>query len=97
MAQTPVYPSKLFFYCEHAADVGGATPICRSDILLVRMRSQIPEFVAQCEYKGVRYSQTMHLEDDLESGQGRSWTSTLSAETQTGAAEKITKLRSTGA
>ena len=92
MAQTPVYPSKLFFYCEHAADVGGATPICRSDILLERMRSQIPEFVAQCENKGVCYSQTMPLEDDLESGQGRSWASALSAETQHGAETKETKL-----
>ena len=34
MAQTPIYPSELFFYCNIAADAGGATPICRSDILL---------------------------------------------------------------
>ena len=34
MAQTPLYPSKLFFYCEIAAAKGGATPLCRSDWVL---------------------------------------------------------------
>ena len=34
MAQTPIYPSKLFFFCQTAPETGGATPICRSDILL---------------------------------------------------------------
>ena len=27
MAQTPVYPSRLFFFCEKPASGGGATPI----------------------------------------------------------------------
>ena len=31
MAQTPIQPSKLFFFCQTAAPVGGATSICRSD------------------------------------------------------------------
>ena len=33
MAQTPIYPSKLFFFCEQPAESGGATPLCRSDVL----------------------------------------------------------------
>ena len=92
MAQTPVYPSRLLFYCEQAADAGGATPICRSDILLDRLLQQTPDFVAQCVAKGVRYSQTMPLHDDLGSGQGRSWGSTLSAQSQAEAESKLTKL-----
>ena len=32
MAQTPLYPSRLFFFCEQPAAEGGATPICRSDV-----------------------------------------------------------------
>jgi len=92
MAQTPVYPSRLLFYCEQAADSGGATPICRSDILLDRLRQKAPNFVAMCLAKGVRYSQTMPLHDDLGSGQGRSWASTLSAQTQAEAEAKLTKL-----
>lgn len=92
MAQTPVFPSRLLFYCEQAADAGGATPICRSDILLERLLEQAPEFVAKCIAKGVRYSQTMPLQDDLGSGQGRSWGSTLSAQTQPEAEAKLTNL-----
>jgi hypothetical protein len=92
MAQTPVSPSKLFFYCEQAASKGGATPICRSDILLERMRLKIPKFIDQCVKKGVRYSQTMPLQDDFSSGQGRSWKDTLSAQNQLEAEEKLTKL-----
>ena len=92
MAQTPVYPSRLLFYCEQAADSGGATPICRSDILLDRLRQKAPNFASMCLAKGVRYSQTMPLHDDLGSGQGRSWASTLSAQTQIEAEAKLTKL-----
>ena len=92
MAQTPVYPSKLLFFCDQAAEQGGATPICRSDILLQQLREQLPDFVAACESKGVRYSQTMPLEEDLASGQGRSWKSTLSAENRQQAEGKLAHL-----
>ena len=37
MAQTPIYPSKLFFFCQVAPETGGTTPICRSDILWERL------------------------------------------------------------
>ena len=92
MAQTPVFPSKLFFFCEQAAVSGGATPICRSDILLERLQSEIPDFVAACEEKGIRYSQTMPAENDLQSGQGRSWASTLSAANAEEAETKLERL-----
>jgi len=92
MAQTPVFPSKLFFFCEQAAASGGATPICRSDILLERLQSEIPDFVAACEEKGIRYSQTMPAENDLQSGQGRSWASTLSAANVEEAEAKLNRL-----
>ena len=92
MAQTPIYPSRLFFYCEQAAHAGGATPICRSDILYDRLSHKLPNFISMCIAKGVRYSQTMPLHDDLDSGQGRSWGSTLSAQTQEEAEAKLTKL-----
>ena len=48
MAQTPVYPSKLFFFCEHAQMTGGATPLCRSDVLLAELTKVRPGFVAAC-------------------------------------------------
>ena len=92
MAQTPVYPSKLFFFCELAANSGGATPLCRSDILLDRLKDTDPEFVAKCERLGVRYSNTMPKSDDAESGQGRSWHSTLSADSKEAAESKLREL-----
>ena len=92
MAQTPVYPAKLFFFCEQAANSGGATPLCRSDILLDRLKELDPEFVSLCEGLGVRYSNTMPELDDAESGQGRSWHSTLSAESKEAAEFKLQEL-----
>ena len=92
MAQTPIYPSRLFFFCEQPAERGGATPICRSDWLLERLAALAPAFVADCAAKGVRYSQTMPADDDLASGQGRSWRSTLSAESKAAAETKLAQL-----
>ncbi|GEM_PF-34999 len=92
MAQTPIYPSGLFFFCEHAAAIGGATPLCRSDILLRQLEELVPEFVEACAAKGVKYTNTMPDEEDLQSGQGRSWRSTLNADTKTAAEEKLRSL-----
>jgi len=92
MAQTPIYPSRLFFFCEQPARQGGATPICRSDLLLTRLAAAAPEFVRDCETKGVTYSQTMPPVDDLDSGQGRSWRSTLSADEPSAAEAKLRQL-----
>ena len=72
MAQTPHFPSHLFFHCEQAAAAGGATPLCRSDVLLEKLTQHLPEFVARCRAHGARYSLTMPAEADATSGQGRS-------------------------
>jgi alpha-ketoglutarate-dependent taurine dioxygenase len=81
MAQTPVYPSKLFFFCEQPAESGGATPLCRSDVLWERLRVERPAFARQCESKGLKYSNVMPSQNDPSSGMGRSWQSTLRAST----------------
>lgn len=92
MAQTPVYPSRLFFFCEQPAAAGGATPLCRSDILLDQLYSEFPEFVADCESKGLLYTNIMPAEDDPTSGMGRSWQSTFGAETRQQAEERLKEL-----
>lgn len=92
MAQTPVFPHKLFFFCEHAAQSGGATPLCRSDILLERLVIERPTFVKSCEEKGLRYSNVMPASNDESSGQGRSWQSTLTATTVKEAEDRLTSL-----
>ncbi|NNE58993.1 MAG: SyrP protein [Hellea sp.] len=77
MAQTPLYPSKLFFGCLHAPEIGGATPICRSDWVLDRLKLEQPELVQALRAKGVTYTNIMPSEPDPQSGQGRSWKDTF--------------------
>ena len=90
MAQTPIAPSKLFFFCEQPAESGGATPICRSDVLFQRLLAECPQFAHDCATKGLKYTNVMPAADDPKSGMGRSWQSTLRAETRS---EAETRLR----
>ncbi|MCA8989183.1 MAG: TauD/TfdA family dioxygenase, partial [Planctomycetaceae bacterium] len=71
MAQTPIYPNWIMFYCEIPAESGGATPICRSDVLLERLSQEQPEFVDACERLGLKYTNVMPGIDDPQSGMGR--------------------------
>jgi hypothetical protein len=92
MAQTPIYPKKLFFFCLHAADEGGETPLCRSDILFERLAERCPKFAKDCEQKGLLYSNVMPEENDPKSGMGRSWKSTLRAETREEAESRLREI-----
>lgn len=92
MAQTPIYPSRLFFFCEEAPSEGGATPLCRSDVLLERLRAVEPDFVQACEQTGLKYSNVMPNDDDPSSGMGRSWRSTLRAESKDDAESRLAGL-----
>jgi len=82
MAQTPLYPKWIMFYCELAAEEGGGSPICRSDVLYDRLAVECPEFIAACEAKGLKYSNVMPGSNDAASGMGRSWKDTLGVDTQ---------------
>ncbi|MEZ5488706.1 MAG: TauD/TfdA family dioxygenase [Gammaproteobacteria bacterium] len=92
MAQTPFYPSRLFFFCEQAPEAGGETPLCRSDILLDKLQQRIPAFIQRCQELGVRYTNVMPAEDDAGSGQGRSWRSTLRVDSPRSAEKKLQAL-----
>jgi len=92
MAQTPVYPSRLFFFCEQPAAEGGATPICRSDVLWERLAALCPSFARDCEAKGLRYTNVMPTEDDPGSGMGRGWQGTLRANDRDGAEDRLRAL-----
>jgi alpha-ketoglutarate-dependent taurine dioxygenase len=92
MAQTPIFPAKLFFFCEQPADTGGATPLCRSDVLWDRLKAARLEFARECESKGLKYSNVMPAQNDPSSGIGRSWQSTLRADTREGAEERLRAL-----
>jgi hypothetical protein len=92
MAQTPVYPSRLFFFCQKAAEEGGATPLCRSDVLWGMIDEKLPRFAQNCLTKGLKYSNVMPAEADLGSGMGRSWQSTLSVDSREGAEARLSEL-----
>jgi alpha-ketoglutarate-dependent taurine dioxygenase len=92
MAQTPISPSKLFFFCKSAADEGGATPLCRSDMLFADLAQEMPTLAADFVKKGLKYTTHMPAQDDHDSGQGRSWCSTLSVETTEQAEQKLAEL-----
>jgi hypothetical protein len=92
MAQTPIFPATILFFCEIAAAEGGATPICRSDVLYDRLQAQCPAFIEKCEAKGLRYSNVMPSDDDPKSGMGRSWKSTLEVTNREAAEERLRKL-----
>jgi len=92
MAQTPYFPSHLFFFCEQAAASGGTTPLCRSDVLLEKLTMHLPEFVARCRAHGARYSLTMPAEADATSGQGRSWRQTLNVDAREAAEARLAAL-----
>jgi Taurine catabolism dioxygenase TauD, TfdA family len=89
MAQTPMYPSRLFFFCEQPAAEGGATPLCRSDILWERLAERQPRFAGDCEAKGLKYTNVMPSENDPASGMGRGWQSTLRAKTPAEAEDRL--------
>ncbi len=92
MAQTPIFPQKLFFFCEIAAAEGGETPLCRSDLLLERLAEVAPQFVTDCEKKGLKYTNVMPGDDDASSGMGRSWRSTLRADARKAAESRLSQL-----
>jgi hypothetical protein len=92
MAQTPIYPAKLFFFCQKAAEEGGETPLCRSDVLFDALSKRCPEFARNCEQKGLRYSNVMPPDNDPKSGMGRSWKSTLRAETREEAEARLREI-----
>ena len=92
MAQTPVYPSKLFFFCQKAAEQGGETPLCRSDVLWERIEKELPGLAQNCLNKGLKYSNIMPAEADLDSGMGRSWQSTLSVNSAAEAEARLSEL-----
>jgi alpha-ketoglutarate-dependent taurine dioxygenase len=92
MAQTPFYPHTLFFFCEIAPEEGGATPVCRSDVLYESLVQECPDFIKSCEELGLKYSNVMPGNDDPESGMGRSWMSTLGVNTKEEAETRLKEL-----
>lgn len=92
MAQTPLYPAVILFFCELAAEQGGATPLCRSDVLYEKVAEVCPNLIRDLAMKGLKYSNVMPAADDPESGMGRSWQSTLGVSDRDAAEKRLHEL-----
>lgn len=92
MAQTPIYPEKIFFCCLSAAEEGGATPICPSDKVYEALKKDHPVWLKKLTALGLKYSTLMPDKNELNSGQGRGWRSTLSVTNREEAERKLKRL-----
>ncbi len=92
MAQTPIFPAYISLFCEAAAEEGGATVLCRSDLMYEQLLAVDAKATEKLEAEGVKYTTLMPAEDSPESGQGRSWRGTLSVESREQAEKKLRDL-----
>lgn len=91
-AQTPKWPSKVFFYCQNPASEGGGTGVCPSDIVLKKLEEKYPTFVKDCENKGVKYTAYLNPEPDPTKGVGRGWKSFFQRETKAEVEDRMKSL-----
>ena len=92
MAQTPIYPKNIFFFCKSASLNGGQTPLCRSDHLYNAILKEDAGLIAKFQENGVIYNSVMSNGDELVSGQGRSWQKTLGVISKDGAEIRLNDL-----
>nr|XP_043617280.1 clavaminate synthase-like protein At3g21360 [Erigeron canadensis] len=92
MSHAPVFPSKLFFFCEVEPGSGGETCIALSHVIYEKMKQKHPKFVAEMEEKGLVYSRVLGEESDPSSPVGRSWKDTFMTDNKTIAEERAAKL-----
>jgi len=95
MAQNPVYPTKIFFFCEIPGKVGGETPILLSDVLYKRLRERDQKTMEKMINKGIKYIRVLSDGDDNESAIGRGWQSTFATKDKNVAAERCRGLGGT--
>ena len=92
MAQTPIYPHRIFFFCKSTSEKGGETPLCRSDHLYDAIYHENEGLLKNFEKYGVIYNSIMSDGDELVSGQGRSWQKTLGVKNKNEAEIKLAQL-----
>ena len=95
-APSPMYPSKLLFFCENPADEGGATAVTPSWRVLDELRAAYPQFVESCKSKGLIYHTVFPAVPDATKGVGRSWKSFWADDNKERVAARMTALGYTG-
>ncbi len=96
-AAAPLYPSRLFFFCEVPAPpgAGGGTGLFPSWALLEALAAEQPGFLAQCEARGVQYRIALPEAPETlgaSGGVGRSWKSFFAVEDRAGAEARMRSL-----
>jgi len=83
-AQTPLWPSHVFFCCQLPAlpGDGGATGIVSSPLVYEELLQRHPGFCSKLEEHGVRYTVYAGPDQDPSKGAGRSWKSFFHASTK---------------
>lgn len=94
MAQTPLPPTHLFFFCETEPTTGGETPILPSPYIAEKMYQTHSAFMDKIETLGLKYVRILPMEDDHSSAIGRGWMSTFQTDTKEGAEAALTVLGS---
>jgi alpha-ketoglutarate-dependent taurine dioxygenase len=82
MAHIPIYPKKLFFYCDIPPPQGGETALALSHIIHRLMAEREPEFVKRLTDEGIVYVRVAPEETDHSTTYGRSWKSSFFVETR---------------
>ncbi|MFT4798076.1 MAG: hypothetical protein ACJAYE_000222 [Candidatus Azotimanducaceae bacterium] len=85
MAQVPVPPGYIFFYCDIASVSGGSTSLLHSGEICQEFFAIDTGFAARVEQEGVRYTRTMPDQTDTNSPIGRSWRETFNTDSREGA------------
>ena len=96
-AAAPLYPSRLFFFCEAPAPrgAGGGTGVFPSWALCEALAAERPAFLADCEARGVRYRLALPEAPETagaSGGVGRSWRSFFGVADRAGAEERMRAL-----
>jgi D-xylose reductase len=82
LAQTPIPPNYIFFYCDVPSQQGGETPIIDSTKVYRFAQETHPNFLAKLRDEGARYIRTLPAEDDPNSPIGRSYQNTWNVSTK---------------
>lgn len=83
-AQTPLWPSHVFFCCQlpAAPGDGGATGLVSSPLVYEQLQQLHPDFCEKCEQHGVQYTVYAGPTQDPTKGAGRSWKSFFHAQSK---------------
>ncbi|GKA31574.1 clavaminate synthase-like protein [Tanacetum coccineum] len=92
MSHAPIFPSKLFFFCEVEPGSGGETCIALNHVIYERMQKKHPKLVEEMEEKGLIYTRVHGEVSDPSSPVGRSWKETFMTDDKNIAEERAAKL-----